>query len=397
MKRLVGFAFLTAAGVSSTVLAAPTTAATLEEALRSSTPGQIVEVPNLDFEKLQVLPVKISPATGPQYLLSDRPEYFRSGDGISMQEQVKPGLVRLYLYHVPDPAGDRKTISAVIENLGSTEMHVRFKRYAFPRPGGDYFKIGKQGLRDYFNCGPEKAAAHNLIVPPHSIVPLDAALDGSVVTKDILVHAIFEFEIDQPARVSVFQRGPDVKSADAVKVLAKLPLVLKNVSSGAGRGLFNLCDFAVTLPEEQSFSTKDGAAQIVVADGKRDPWIRGHDSIENVQTSDKGNYGVMYDIHLKRIGKGDGQALAVLVTHHRTDMKGCRYSASAASVGKGIFPGGTVVCPADEATYEGWPKAVVLQRYPPLPAGEEQTIDIVYSPPGASCLPTPIVLIPYGP
>ena len=38
--------------------------------------------------------------------------------------------------------------------------------------------------------------------------------------------------------------------------------------------------------------------------------------------------------------------------------------------------------------------AVLLQKFPPLPKGKTGVIEIEYSPPGASCIPTPMVLVP---
>ena len=86
--------------------------------LREAKPGDLVSVPEIELTKTPSIPLVKSDGHGPQFLFSDRPEYFRSGDGIAMQEDVKPGVVRLYVYHCPDPKGGKKIISAVIENRG---------------------------------------------------------------------------------------------------------------------------------------------------------------------------------------------------------------------------------------------------------------------------------------
>src|SRR4051812_27652248 len=77
--------------------------ATEEASLKDARQGGVVMLDELwsNQTKLPLVPTKISPAGGPQFLFSDRPEYFLGGNGIALQEKVKPGTVRLYLYHVP--------------------------------------------------------------------------------------------------------------------------------------------------------------------------------------------------------------------------------------------------------------------------------------------------------
>src|SRR5580700_1967214 len=92
-----------------------------KEPLQNARRGGIVVLKDLWTRQrdLPTVPVEISDAHGPQLLLSDKPEYLYAGDGITLQEAVKPGIVRLYIYHVPQPDAGPKTISAVIRNLGN--------------------------------------------------------------------------------------------------------------------------------------------------------------------------------------------------------------------------------------------------------------------------------------
>jgi len=62
------------------------------------------------------------------------------------------------------------------------------------------------------------------------------------------------------------------------------------------------------------------------------------------------------------------------------------------SIGK--FKEGIVQLPADKLITRKSPEAILVQVFPPAANGEEQTIRFTYSPPGASCLPTPLVFIP---
>ncbi|HMO25626.1 MAG TPA: hypothetical protein PKB10_05105, partial [Tepidisphaeraceae bacterium] len=64
------------------------------ESAKNAKQGAIVRIEDTDLNALPMLDVEIKDAGGPQFLLSDKPEYFRTGNGIAMQEQIKPGVVR---------------------------------------------------------------------------------------------------------------------------------------------------------------------------------------------------------------------------------------------------------------------------------------------------------------
>jgi hypothetical protein len=368
----------------------------LNRQLIDAHPGQIIQADGLTLGEstIPIIPVARHDAGGPQFLLSDMPEYFRTGDGIAMRERVEPGRVRFYLYHVPEPTDARKTITAVIENVGDATMHMRFLRYAVPTPGKDYHKIGKQGLIDFFDSTPsdetrELAAGERMVFDP--------LIDQIVVGKDDLVHGFYEFQIDQPAVVTTLQRDPDEDSVRVVDQLAELPRILPGFHpSGAGRGLFLTSDFDVA-PAEDGFAldTADGPRQVIIADGKRDPWITGRDSIDGETDAPlKGNYGVVYKVRLNYTSS-DGRGVALLVYNSRGDGKWCKYQALALQANEGEFPAGTVAAPKDAVRYGPPPDAVLIQRYPPVAAGQTGTIEVTYSPPGASCLPVPLLFVPY--
>jgi hypothetical protein len=367
-----------------------------ERSLRTARPGDLVQTPFLDTRALAPIPLSIAAAPGaPQYLLSDKPEYFRAGDGIAMQEEVRPGVVRLYLYHVPEPTGAPKTISAVIENLGPGPMRMRFLRYASPDPSGDYHKLARQAMVTYLSGANPPAELDRTLGPGERSV-IDPSIDRRAVTKDILVHVLHEFEIDQPARITVFQRDPNVNSLKVIDGLPKLPRVLPGWhASGAGRGLFLTSDFDVTTKEDRPFDTTAGAAMVLVADGKDDSWIEGRDTLDpSSPAQNKGNYGVMYRVRIPYTTP-DGRGVAVLMCGHRPDNKWCRYTSAAVKVNDGVHPGGVVALPSGANRFDSLPQAAVMQVYPAVPEGQTGTIEFTYSPPGACCLPTPILLIPY--
>ncbi|MCW5555083.1 MAG: hypothetical protein KIS67_23330 [Verrucomicrobiae bacterium] len=363
------------------------------DALRDAKAGEVVVMPELTARRaaLPRLPVEIAAVGGPQFLFSDKPEYFLTGNGIALQEAVQPGVVRLYIYHVPTPTNSPKTISAVIENLGAEPMTLRFLRRAFPQPGSHYHEIAKTALARFLGGEPE---VNSRTIPPGNRAPIDPELDAATATRDQLVHAFYEFEITQPARVTVFQRDPEQQSVEIIDILPKLPAVMpgKDSGSGAGRGLFLTSDFVVTNASDNILDPSDGPVQLIVADGRTDPWIRGHDSIENRESRNVGNYGTLYRIRLTR-ASSDGRGVALLMAK-TGGGPWCGALAAVVQVSSGLLPGGIVNLPSDRVVFGGLNELVLIEKFPPVPRGQTDVVEIIYSPPGASCLPTPFVFVP---
>ncbi len=365
--------------------------------LRAAKPGSVVVLPAFLKQRagLPVMPVEITADGGPQFLFSDKPEYFLSGDGIALQETVQPGAVRLYLYHVPTPADARKTITAVIENVGDKPLTLRFLRQACPAPGKNYVAIAKTTLAQFLNSAPAKTPR---TLRPGERVPLDPKLDTATAGRDDLVHAFYEFEISQPARVTVLQRDPGQKSIEAVDKLPKLPQVLpgKEKGNGAGRGLFLTSNVVVTNAAGWLLDTAGGPTQLILADGKRDAWLCGHDNLANTASTNVGNYGALYRVRLKR-SSSDGRGWALLMCHIPSQSEWCGKIGAVVKVSDGVWPGDVVSLPRDRVAFGGIEEAVLIQRFPPLAKGTVETVDLSYSPPGACCLPTPLVFVPYEP
>jgi hypothetical protein len=375
---------------------APANETDFQTALKSAKPGDIVLTPFLDAAVIPAVPITIAPAAdSPQFLLSDRPEYFRTGDGISMQEDVQPGVVRLYVYHVPEPTGAKKVITAVVENLSPTDTAaVRFRKACFAKPGGDYHNIARKVMADYL--GDEAHGLdHHFDLKPGERRPIDPALEAVQVTKDQLVHGIYEFACDRPLRVTVLQRDPSARSEEVVDTLPKLPRILPGWhASGAGRGYFTTCEYNVTSKDDAVIDTTGGVQRVLVADGKTDPWIVGRDSLDTSEPSpNKGNYGVMYRMKF-RFRSTDGRGLALVMVGYRPDTQFCKHTAAVISINDGKERGGVIALPAKEKRFENLPSGCVMQIYEPPPAGETREIELTYSPPGACCLPTPILLVP---
>ena len=406
-RRVPALALAAALAVPLLASAEPTTlpAEAARAVAAADVAGARVDVGALDLTAIPELEPVIAPDGGPRLVLSDKPEYFRTGDGVALREDLDPGPHRLYLYHVPTPDAGPKQITAVIENRGDGPMRVAFDRAVLPDPGGDYHAIGKAGQVGLLTPDDPDAADLDFTLEPGAARTLDPRLGGFELVTNDLIHGIYDFTVDQPARLSVLQAEPGADPAEAARSLPALPQVLPgHHPSGAGRGTFPDPDRTLTIAAP--YDTADGPRQVIFADGD-DDWMRGSDDLAagdpglgEPEPLNKGNYGAVYRVRLPYTS-GDGRGVALAVYNPRAEAQWCGFQAVAVRVlgENATLPmagSGVVELPADGVRYGGPPEAVVVQHFPPAPDGEEGVIELLFTPPGASCLPVPLVLLPVG-
>jgi hypothetical protein len=351
--------------------------------------GRIVELPGFLTEKMPLIGYQKIVLPGPQYIISDDPEYIRVPESIALKEAVQPGTVRLYVYNVngvKEPEKIERKITALIKNTGTAPMHIRMLKYSSQKPSTNYYLIGKQGLADFFASTPQ---TQGRTVKPGEAIAIDEKLEQNIVKYDELVHGFYEFVIDQPGEVCVLQTSPKIPGPQA---LNRIKRVETSSHANAGRGLFGVSNYLVKT--DSVFDTKNGAATLLVADGDKDTWVIGKDGSTGELAKLAGNYGVMYQVEMKW-KSSDGKGLALVTWNPRAgDNKWCGGMANTMVVSDGKFKGGIIQLPSDRLLTKAAPEAILIQVFPPVKNGEEQTIRFTYSPPGASCLPTPLVFMP---
>ncbi|MBO9151010.1 copper amine oxidase [Chitinophaga sp. GCM10012297] len=376
------------------ILASPGTLAQelkpeLTSAILRTKQGSIVELPDLLMEKIPDIAYRKVIMPGPQYLIADDPEYIRVPEGIALQEPVQPGAVRLYVYNVngvKEPAKIDRRITAVIKNTGTGNMHIRMLKYSSQKPSANYYQVGKQGLADYFASKPQR---NSRTIKPGQAIAIDEQLEKNIVRYNELVHGFYEFVIDQPGEISVIQTDLKTTGPDALK---RITNIIPPKGQNAGRGVFGVSNYRVIA--DSLYDTKNGTMEIVLADGARDPWVEGKMQGRPDVAALAGNYGVMYNIEMKW-KSSDGKGLALVTWNARSgNNQWCAGMANTMVVSKGKFREGIIQLPSDRLVTKAAPEAVLIQIFEPAANGGEQTIRLTYSPPGASCLPTPLVFIP---
>ena len=342
-----------------------------------------------DFPKL---PYTRTVLPGPQYIISDDPEYIRVPEAIALQETVDPGAVRLYVYNVngvKEPQKMPRKISAVIKNLGHENMHFRMLKYASQKPSSNYFEIGKKGLEDYF-----LSAVNNQVkvLKPGEVMAIDEKLEKQLVQHDELVHGFYEFVVDQPAQISVIQFAPNESGP---KVFPRIKTLIPHSHANAGRGIFPISNYQIN--PKDTLDTKKGAVQLIVADGQDDPWITGTIGAKKEFAKNAGNYGVLYKTKIKWKST-DGKGLALVSWNSRSgDNQWCGGMGLTMELVGQDGQKTVMQYPKNALITKGYPEAILIETYWPDPKKEIQEIEFTYSPPGASCLPTPLIFVPIDP
>ena len=390
MKHLIAvlftLLFLLISGISS--ISSQTITADQNHALLQTIQGAGVNLDGFLTEKLPLIEYRKIVLPGPQYIISDDPEYIRVPEAIAVRETVQPGTVRLYVYNVngiQEPVKIDRKITAVIKNKGTENMHLLMLKYSSQKPSANYYQIAKAGLADYFNSRPQ---SDPLVIKPGSMVAIDEQLEKNIVKYDELAHGIYEFVIDQPGEISVVQTDLQSSGADAV---SRIRNVHPTSHTNAGRGMFGTSNYLVVARD--TFSTSDPASSLVVADGNLDPWVSGIDGSSGRIINLAGNYGVIYTIEVNWVSP-DGKGLALLTWNAMSGGKWCGGMANVMKVSKGKFKEGIVQLPSDKLITRGYPEAVLIQVFLPDPDNKIQTVRLTYTPPGASCLPIPLIFIP---
>jgi len=362
----------------------------MNDVLNNAQQGEIVSLPWFFSNKMGVVSYDKVSLRSPQLVFSDDPEYIIDTEAVVLEEAIKPGSIRVYLYNVNGVVKPQKMprkIVAMLKNTSNKIMHFKMLKHSTQMPSSNYFLVGKQGLADYFAS---KADDNIMTLKPGEAVPLDPKLDSLVANYNDLVHGIYEFSIDQPGEVVIFQTSPEANIMDALK---RIHYVVPPKHLEAGRGLFDTCNFKIT--SSKVLDTKDGSKILTIADGIFDPWVRGIEGTTKTPVTLDGNYGVMYTIKLKW-KSSDGRGLALVTWCPQAGKaQWCNGMANTVVVSAGKFKGGIVELPVNKLVVGGVPDVILIQVFKPSKKGEVQTIKLIYSPPGASCLPTPLGFIPF--
>ena len=258
----------------------------LSNASAAATRGDVFTLGGLDPSTPPCLPVVVcAPLDAPTMLFSDEPE-LPSTDGVLYADVVGPGRFRVYVYHANGGAALRK-FPVVVLNQGSTDAHVTVGARGIAGPSTNYISVGKSAASSWLRS----TGTTSVTVPPMTRVLLDARLDTLFAQQNDLVHAIIDFSVDAPVKVSVvslLSTEPTVATASGLSLLA---------STGAHtRGTFPNAERLVSVVAPFDGST---VRTIALGDGLVDLDLAGIDAVDgNTAVMLGGNYGLVYRMAL---------------------------------------------------------------------------------------------------
>jgi hypothetical protein len=375
MKRLpaVFAAFFLAAAGGHAMEATPQ----LRESIRSSAIGAVLPLDGMNPLTLPALEVHRA-LDGGRMVYSGSPEYC-PGPGILYQDTFPAGTdVRLYVYHVND-SGRPLRFSVVAEPVSASAL-VAVKDGFVVGPWLDYFAVGR--LSAFIQLGRPKPPKPRML-PLTGPAVVDADLDTRVVSPgkiQPLIHSIHDIRVENgPVRLSVVAvdaATPTLKQFSALRVLDR--------DTHHDRGTYAADAEDVTLARR--YSTVDGVVHARMADGKEDPFTEGVDATTGLPGRYRGNYGLIYRIHL-RLASPDGRSVA-LALNPRGGGLGGAIAWSTPRLGKSAHYAPSLSLGPIKSNKD----IVLLGKWDPALTPD---VTVYWTPPGSASLPVEFLLIPF--
>ncbi len=320
-------------------------------------PGTIVKTDrgtlSEQFLNLPQLPKKVTEDASRPLLVSDSPETFKA-KGILYRDSVN-GKARLYAHHVN---GMDETVQFVILATNHSDKDVTVTT---TNKGEVYPSL-------YANIMGHHATVDFLLHDQHNeklVIPAGRTL-VYVQMPDFLpgqgVNVFYDVETNGEIEFSFVAMSPE---ATPISLGDYGPLDF----NGHVRGTFPVSEVTWEL-DAKSIT---GPSRVTIGDNKTDVFVKGYDSLRQMETVNYGNYGVIYNIHMERPGK-----MAVLLLPR-------------GGVFKGPFKiNGDFMMAPSSGVLTAFDGVQILART----TGKEPALDIEFSPPAASAFPVDLIFYP---
>lgn len=305
-------------------------------------------------------------------LFSDSPEYVTE-NGILYRDIVS-GNVRLLYYHLNDTDIPRR-LAVVAENKDSKPVMITITREGVAGPSSDYLKVGKETLTEYFS--PQTTRYVRLDVGQARLInPMEA---GRILNHDGLVYGVYDMHTDGEVQFSVVMA--DANDDNMALYSRRAPLL--DMDKHRLRGTFSGMNRAITTIVPY-YPEKMGKAYIDLADNKIDFYKYGRDMLTHERTQNYGNYGVLYNIKLDVRGHGK--------TSYYLRPRGGVYAGAVLVRNLSKHTEELVQTPADMGFFGNDERK---EYYAYLGTFDDNDkLEILFTPPGASNLPAQLILIP---
>ncbi len=304
------------------------------------------------FLELPPLPKKVVESKERVLLVSDSPEEFTE-KGILYQDKIN-GKARLYADHI-NGTQEKMVMAILATNHTDKPVTIRTTNKGEVWPSVYANLIGSEASVDFLM---NNEYDQKLVVPPNQTY-IYAQLPDFYPGQG--VNLFYDVETDGELQVS-FVATPKITQT----TLNELPLLAYN---GHVRGTFPVSD--VQWNVDASSFTKPSI--LTIGDNKTDPFVKGYDVMRKQEVENGGNYGVVYKIHADKPRK-----MAVMIL-----ARG------------GVFKGPFKI----NGEFMPVPLSGVLTAFDGLQVlarttGEEESLDIEFTPPAGSAFPIDLIFYP---
>ncbi len=328
--------------------------------------GRSMAFPSEELRQQVVRLPKMEGLTGSSYerklLVSNSPETVKEF-GVLYSDKLA-GNVRLYASHV-NGTNERMIFALMVTNPAPYEVNVTMSRRGEIVPTRFAQLNGRQGALEYLM---DQQPPKPFLVPARGTTLL-AKLPTLQTQQG--VHVIYDFDPQESValRYSVIA-VPETTNlrelmAENLASLDQLPF------HNHVRGTFATAEKVLQIEGERLV----GPRVLQVADGKRDEAIRGYDVTRGVEVLNQGSYGVVYKVRVQA-----PPAMTLMMRASGGSYKG-HFKINDEIV---LVPGSGTLQPQDGL--------FVLART----TGEEEMLDIEFSPPAGSSLPIDLLFMPHA-
>ena len=283
---------------------------------------------------------------------------------------------RLFVYHVNGKSSGKMKFAVLVKNLGTSSGTLQVQQSGLAGPSTAYLYAGKVAFQRWLSS----TAGSPVTVNAGQTVELDTTFDGTQVSPSYLMEGIWDYSMTQPHQVTICALN---QNDNALSVCPGLSLLSRDVHQ---RGTFPYANKVYDTSSGVVVDTADGIQQFGLASGTSyDTWEVGTDVTDGSSQTLKGNYGVLYRMHLN-VSASDGQNFGFLLNPRGGTWGGAVWAAP------GITPGGKFLVPASTGSISSTTQAGVEGKYAP---GTGATEWLQFMPTGGSAFPLRFVMVPH--
>ncbi|GAC1352262.1 MAG: hypothetical protein NVSMB1_13390 [Polyangiales bacterium] len=338
---------------------------TLVTAAAATGRGDTLSLGTLAEPTVPCLPAVVcAPADAPTLIFSNEPEG-PSTDGALHADTVPAGKVRVFIYHTNGGSSARK-FPVILYNPGTADATVTITATGIAIPTTKFISAGKAASTSWFASG----APRTLVVPAGKRALLDPALDAVQATNGQLVHAIIDFKVDAPIKVTVSTLLAGEDTLTVSPTFSYLPNTSKHL-----RGTLPLADRIIAA----SSAASPGLRRLRFGGGVTESNLEGFDKVDGIMVNLRGNYGLLY-----RLQFALGSHSALMIAPRAGAWGGC------AKIGPSDDSMASLaLLPSSSESLASQTSAIALGRFPAGPMGEVRLLSG-----GGSNLPVDLLLVP---